>query len=69
MTKGKLYQACCHADRFWTGKKAIRELHKITSMSKIGMKSWLAKQGLWQVHIPPQKERNHPHHDVTKPNE
>ena len=29
----------------------------------------LTKQALWQVHIPPQKKINHPHYDVTKPNE
>ena len=33
------------------------------------MKSWLKKQALWQLHIPPPKEINHPHYDVTKPNE
>ena len=36
---------------------------------KKDIKSWLAKQALWQVHIPPPKEINHPHYDVTKPNE
>ena len=38
------------------------------SMSKKDIKSWLAKQALWQVHIPPSKEIYHPHYDVTKPN-
>ena len=38
-------------------------------MSRKDIKSWLAKQALWQVHIPPPKEINHPHYDVTKPNE
>ena len=33
------------------------------------IKSWLARQSLWQVHIPPPKEIHHPHYDVTKPNE
>ena len=65
----KLYQAYYQPDRLWTGGKAIKELHKITSMSKKDIKSWLAKQALWQVHIPPSKEINHPHGDVTKPNE
>ena len=65
----KLYQAYYQPDHFWTGNKAIKELHKITSMSKKDIKSWLAKQALWQVHIPPPKEMNHPHYDVTKPNE
>ena len=65
----KLYQAYYQPDRLWAGGKAIKELHKITSMSKKDIKSWLAKQALWQVHIPPPKEINHPHYDVTKPNE
>ena len=43
--------------------------HKLTSMSKKDIKSWLAKQALWQVHIPSPKEIRHPHYDVTKPNE
>ena len=38
-------------------------------MSKKDIKSWLTKQALWQVHISPPKEINHPHYDVTKPNE
>ena len=37
----KLYQADCQPDRLWTGGKAIKELHKITSMSKKSIKSWL----------------------------
>ena len=65
----RLYQAYYEPDRLWTGGKAIKELHKITSMSKKDIKSWLAKQALWQVHIPPPKEIHHPHYDVTKPNE
>ena len=56
-------------DRLWTGDKAIKELYKITSMSKRDIKSWLAKQALWQVHIPPPREINHPHYNATKPNE
>ena len=39
------------------------------SMSKKDIKSWLAKQALWQVHIPPPKEIHHLHYDVAKPNE
>ena len=65
----KLYQAYYESERHWTGGKEIKELHKITSMSKKDIKSWLAKQALWQVHIPPPKEIHHPHYDVTKPNE
>ena len=38
-------------------------------MSRKDIESWLAKQALWQVPIPPPKEIHHPHYDVTKPNE
>ena len=38
-------------------------------MSKKDIKSWLAKQSSWQVHIPPPKFIYHPHYHVTKPNE
>ena len=37
-------------------------------MSKKDIKSWLPKQALWQVHMPPPKEIHHPHYDVTKRN-
>ena len=65
----KLSQAYYQPDRLWTDNKAIEFLHKITSMPKKYIKSWLAKQALWQVHIPSPKEINHPHYDVTEPNE
>ena len=65
----KLYQAYYEPNLLWTGGKVIKELHKITSTSKKYIKSWLAKQALWQVHIPPPKQIHHPHYDVTKPNE
>ena len=42
----KLYQAHYGPNRLWTGRKAIKELHKITSVSKKDIKSWLAKQVL-----------------------
>ena len=61
----KLYQEYYQPDRLCTGGKAIKEQHKITSMSKKDIKSWLPKQ----VHIPSPKEIHHPHYDMTKPNE
>ena len=44
--KEKPYHAYYQPDRLWTGNKAIKELHKITSMLKKDIKSWLAKQAL-----------------------
>ena len=67
--KEEIYQAYYQPDHLWTGGKAIKELHKITSMLRKDIKSWLAKQALWQVHIKTPKEINHPHHEVTEPNE
>ena len=66
--KEKPYGAYYQPDRPWSGDKAIKELHNITSMSRKDIKSQLVKQALWQVHIPPPKERHHSHYDVTKPN-
>ena len=42
----KLYQAYYQPDHLWTGGKAIKELHKIISMSRKYIESWLAKQAL-----------------------
>ena len=56
-----LYEEYYQPDRFWTDGKVIKELHKIMSMSRKDIKSWLAKQALWQVYIPHPKETNHPH--------
>ena len=67
--KEKLSQAYYQPDYLRTGGKAITELHKITSMTRKDIESWLAKQALWQVHTPLPKEIHHPHYDVTKPNE
>ena len=44
--KKKLYQAYYQPDHLWTGGKAIKELHKIMSMSRKYIESWLAKQAL-----------------------
>ena len=65
----KLHQEYYQSDRLWTGNKTIKELQKITSMSKKDIKSWLAKQAVWKVYIPSPKEIHHPNYDVTKPNE
>ena len=67
--KEKLFQVYYQSNSLWTGNKAIKWLRKITSMPKIYLKPWLAKQELWQVHIPLQKEINHTHYDVAERNE
>ena len=66
MTQKKLNEAYYQHHHLKTGGKAIRELHKITSIPKKDVKPWLAKQAHWQVYIP---FPNNPHYHVTKPNE
>ena len=65
----KLSKAYYQPDCLWTGNKVIKELHKVTSVSKKDIELWLAKPALWHVHISPPKEIHHPHYDVTRPNE
>ena len=67
--KEKLYGAYYQHDRLWAGEKVKKWLHKVTSISRKDIRSWLAKQELWQVHIPLPKEIHHPHYNVTKSNE
>ena len=55
MTDEKLNEIYYQPYHLWTGGKAIRQLHKITSIPKKNIKPWLAKQAIWQVHIPPSK--------------
>ena len=54
--KEKLYQTYYQPECLWTGGKAIKDLHKITSMSRKDIKLWLAKEAPWQLHIHLPKE-------------
>ena len=67
--EGKLCRVYYQPDRLRTGGKAIKELNKITSMSRKDIRSWLAKETLWQIHIPVPNEIHHPHYNVRKHNE
>ena len=69
MIDRKLNEVYYQPVHLWTDGKAIKDLHKITSLLKKDARLWLTKQGLWQVQIRPTKEINHPHYDVAKPNE
>ena len=55
MTEEKLYEGYYQLDHLWTGGKAMKEFQKVTSIPRKDIKSLSAKQGLWQVHIPPPK--------------
>ena len=55
-------------ENLWKGRKAITRLRKATKLPLKQVKDWLAKQTLWQVHMPPPKRIDHPHFYVTKVN-
>ena len=57
-------------ENLWVGRKAIKELKSKTSgISRKFIQSWLARQALWQVHLPRPKKIQYPHFYVTKVNE
>ena len=71
-----LMKQCLSTIRLITFGQVARQLKSCVKLSlcrkkvvvvKNVVRSWLAKQPLWQVHIPPLEEINHPHYDVTKP--
>ena len=56
-------------DHLWKGRTAIKELKNRTSgISRKFIKEWIAKQALWQVHLPRPKKIQYPHFFVTKVN-
>ena len=55
-------------ENLWKGRKAITMLRKATGFPLKDVKAWLAKQALWQVHMPPPKRIDHPHYYVTEVN-
>ena len=65
----KLSEEYYKPEHLWVGRKAIRKLFQNTGISKKKIKSWLAQQALWQIHIPPLKDIQHPHYQVTIPNQ
>ena len=50
------------------GRKAIQLLKNQSGLSLEKVKSFLAKQAIWQVHIPPPLKIEHPHYYVTEVN-
>ena len=65
----KLSEEYYKPENLWAGRRAIKKLYETTKLSKKIIKSWLAKQALWQVHIQPPKNIDHPHYQVTIPNQ
>ena len=68
MTDEQMQKIYYQPENLWIGRKAITELRKATKLSAKKVKAWLAKQALWQVHLPPPKRIDHPHFYVTEVN-
>ena len=56
---GELSEVYYQPINLWKGSRAIDKLHKLTGKPCKKVKEWLAKQALWQVHIPVQKQYIH----------
>ena len=65
----KLRDIYYQPENLWTGRKAIKLLQKESKESKKSVEEWLARQALWQVHIPKPKYIDYAHFYVTKPNQ
>ena len=52
----------------WKGWEAITELRKATKLPIEKVKLWIAKQALWQVHLPKPKRIDYAHFYLTKVN-
>ena len=58
MTNEKLSDIFYQPENLWTGRKAIKLLKQESKESIKAVKSWLAMQTLWQIHLPRPKKIN-----------
>ena len=68
MNDKRLSEIYYDPENLWTGRKAIKLLQKAIGLPPKQVKQWLAKQALWQVHVPPPKRIDHPHYYVKEVN-
>ena len=68
MSNDELSNIFYQPENLWTGRKAMKLLKQESKESTKAVKSWLAKQALWQIHLPRPKKINYAHFYVTKPN-
>ena len=53
---------------YWKGKHAIKQLSEAAQVPRKITKSWLEKQAIWQIYLPPPKRINRPIFDENTPN-
>ena len=64
----KLKEIYYSPSNLWTGEKAVKKLKKLTGLKPKVIKEWLARQALYQVHLPAPREIQRPHYEITIPN-
>ena len=64
----KLSKIYYNPEHLWIGRKAIKLLQEASGESKKAVTEWLAKQALFQIHLPRPKKIDYPHYYVTKVN-
>ena len=69
MTNEKLSDIFYQPENLWTGRKAIKLLQKESKESTKAVKSWLAMQAFFQIHLPRPKKIKYAHFYVKKPNQ
>ena len=68
MANEKLTEIYYKPENLWTGQKAIKLLQKESGEPLKIVKAWLAKQALWQIHLPRPKRIDYAHFYVTEVN-
>ena len=65
----KLSKLYYQPNHLWTGENAVEQLRKHLKVSRKVALQWLAKQTIFQIHLPAPKEVIHPHYQVYVPNQ
>ena len=54
---------------YWKGFAAVKKLAKAAGVSEDAARSWLKRQALWQIYLPPPRHIPRPRFDISIPNE
>ena len=65
----KLQDIYYQRNHLWKDQKAIKKLGELSKEKRAVINKWLARQAIWQVHLPPTKHADRPHYEVTIPNQ
>jgi len=68
MSNFKLSKIYYSTEGYWKGYSAIAKLAEAANVSRQAAESWLRRQALWQIYLPPPKYIPKPHWNVDRPN-